>query len=385
MDYDSILHRIEVFKRRNKSGNRNHLHANQKHLYDVIKKMSRGDAELLLKSTAIERECGTNFDFRNWDNVITDFCYNKINKGDNENKFLISPKRANFRFVDFNWNSNEIVKITWYIKDLKLPFSVGTYEKRMFHWDFNVLEDHIQKAKGNSSLESATIHSSSRLSKKKVITEQKSERGSARINELWFSDDQEKWSFYLDRYWSYVKPGNISIEKELNQIDLELVKNFDECQWYGFLRNKYFPWKYTDKRWLKANLDHLSYYENRKSQLLDIKNQIFAFDKSDIIQGLSVANRINGLGIAGASGLLAVLFPSHFATVDKFAIKALLEIHGLPGESAISSMNQSPISKKDAVILINIMKEKAKELNRIFKTTFWTPRKIDMILWVSAR
>lgn len=31
--------------------------------------------------------------------------------------------------------------------------------------------------------------------------------------------------------------------------------------------------------------------------------------------------------------------------------------------------------------IINIFKKKADDLNKLFSTDFWTPRKIDMILW----
>ena len=40
---------------------------------------------------------------------------------------------------------------------------------------------------------------------------------------------------------------------------------------------------------------------------------------------------------------------------------------------------------KDGIMLIEIMKEKAKELNKRFHTDFWTPRKIDMVLWSFGR
>lgn len=380
MDYDSILNRIEELKKRSNSGSYKHLHPNQRYLYNVIKNMSKGNTELFLKSVAIERECNTSFDFRNRGNFITDFCYNKVNKEDNENKFLISPKRGNFRFVDFNWNSDEIVDITWYMRDLKLSFIVGTYVQGMFHWDFSLLENHIGKMMGNSPSENTS--SNSYPSRVKIATEQQSESLSDRINELWFSDKQKKWEFYLDKYWSYVKPENMSIEKELSQINSELVKNFDEYQWYDFLKNKYFPWKYTDKRWLKINLEYLAYYEQRNLQLLDIKNQIFAFNKADIIQGLSVASQIKGLGVAGASGLLAILFPQYFGTVDKFVVEALSNLSHLNEHQLIKRMlTKSGMDIHDGKILIDIMRSKAIELNKTFNSERWNPRMIDMVLW----
>jgi hypothetical protein len=39
----------------------------------------------------------------------------------------------------------------------------------------------------------------------------------------------------------------------------------------------------------------------------------------------------------------------------------------------------------DGVKLIEIMREKARELNIRFSTRLWTPRRIDMVLWVADR
>lgn len=44
-------------------------------------------------------------------------------------------------------------------------------------------------------------------------------------------------------------------------------------------------------------------------------------------------------------------------------------------------MNPNNITLKNGIVLINIMKDKAKENNKIFGTDFWTPRKVDMVLW----
>jgi len=41
--------------------------------------------------------------------------------------------------------------------------------------------------------------------------------------------------------------------------------------------------------------------------------------------------------------------------------------------------------ESDAVLIIDIMRRKAAQLNRWFGTNKWTPRKIAMILWTSNR
>lgn len=133
--------------------------------------------------------------------------------------------------------------------------------------------------------------------------------------------------------------------------------------------------------WNKA----LSRYqvEDRMYELEQIHFELFTFDIKDIKEGLEIANSIHGLGIAGASGLLAVLFPRYFGTVDQFVVKALDEIDNLPEKAMISKMNPENPTIKVGILLIKIMKNKADELNSIFNTFEWTPRDIDKILWAA--
>lgn len=48
-------------------------------------------------------------------------------------------------------------------------------------------------------------------------------------------------------------------------------------------------------------------------------------------------------------------------------------------------MNIDNLKESDGVILIKIMRNKAFQLNLQFGITFWTPRKIDKILWAINR
>ncbi len=73
--------------------------------------------------------------------------------------------------------------------------------------------------------------------------------------------------------------------------------------------------------------------------LYGVKERLFALDKDDIQKYLTTANSIRGLGTAGASGLLASLFPTHFGTVDQFAVKALVQIPELSEKDLIAAMN----------------------------------------------
>ena len=94
---------------------------------------------------------------------------------------------------------------------------------------------------------------------------------------------------------------------------------------------------------------------------------------------------IHGLATAGASGLLAILFPNDFGTVDQFVVKVLNNVEGINYADELSKMNPNSLSIKDGVVLTKIFREKADELNKKFGTNFWTPRKIDMVLWSFGR
>jgi hypothetical protein len=192
----------------------------------------------------------------------------------------------------------------------------------------------------------------------------------------------------LTKYWQFVKPTHLEVEKEFEEINISEIKKMTPNQWYNFLLNKYFFWKFTAPNRYKTTTNHLSKYlsqDDGLDNLFKIKEKLFSFDKENIAKGLKIAQEIRGLGPAGASGLLAILFPSHFATVDQFAVKALSEISNLPEKSQIDLMVPEQLKIKEGVILIQLMKSKATALNSLFKTNRWSPRRVDMVLWVSAR
>ena len=112
-----------------------------------------------------------------------------------------------------------------------------------------------------------------------------------------------------------------------------------------------------------------------------MKDLLFAFDLSNIRKGLERAQYIKGLGPAGGSGLLAVLFPKWFGSVDRFVVKALLEIPRLPERPKLLRMNPESLTNDDAMVPIEIFRKKAAQLNAYFHTEDWTPRKIDIVLW----
>jgi hypothetical protein len=204
------------------------------------------------------------------------------------------------------------------------------------------------------------------------------------IKTMWTSEKEDVWFSALNEYWKYLKPSHLAMEKEFDPLDTNAVQAMNPDEWFEFLLHKYFFWKYTAPNRYATTTAQLKKYKTSTyglDELFLIKKRLFAFDKDDVVYGLKIASEIKGLGAAGASGLLAVLFPRNFGTVDQFAVKALSALDNLPEKKLVSSMNPDQLRIKDAAILIEIMKNKAEELNEKFSTTFWTPRKIDMILW----
>lgn len=204
---------------------------------------------------------------------------------------------------------------------------------------------------------------------------------------LWNSDDESVWKMALAHYWDMLKEGQIELEDYIDNIVADEIKGLSTNEFYDFLYNKYFVWKYTQKNRLGSTRKHLRrYVENDELLKLEsIKNRIFTVPKDNIIECLCVANEIYGLGTAGASGLLSVLFPDDFGTVDQFVVKRLREIEHPTYQYQLEKMNPESLTNKDGVILISIMREKAEELNQRFDTSYWTPRKIDMVLWAFGR
>ncbi|MBI4557101.1 MAG: hypothetical protein HY706_05905 [Candidatus Hydrogenedentes bacterium] len=207
------------------------------------------------------------------------------------------------------------------------------------------------------------------------------------INDLWQSGDPQAWSDALARYWEYVQPSNLQLEQELETLDLAMVAELDALGWYDFLLHKYFRWKYTAKNRYATTTRCLRRYadEGKLDDLHLIKQRLLALDVIDLPHGLSVALNIRGLGTAGASGLLALMYPTTFATVDQFVLKALRTVQHLPEAVILEKLKPNALSVKAGVVLISIMQRKAAENNRRFRTTEWTPRKIDKILWTYGR
>jgi hypothetical protein len=203
------------------------------------------------------------------------------------------------------------------------------------------------------------------------------------IEQLWHSTDRELWRAALSNYWTRVQPSNLQLEQRMDNLKIEEIDRLNEQGWFDFLHDEYFVWKYTAKNRLATTRKSLKkhVHEYGLSKLFDIKEQLLTLDLRDIGRCLETAESIPGLGYAGASGLLSLLNPEWFGTVDQFVIKALREIHDLPERDKLKTVNPDIITLRVSILLIEIMRKKANENNQMFDTSFWTPRKIDQVLW----
>ena len=174
---------------------------------------------------------------------------------------------------------------------------------------------------------------------------------------------------------------NYSLEIQLEILKPEDVEAMTAEQFYIFLHDSYFNWKFTDYRWFPPNLRRLEGYETEgKEELGIIKDTIFSLHKRrpDGTRALmEEVTKIHGLGAAGGSGLLAILFPEHYGTIDQFVVKSLQKV----GLEEVQRIKPESLTITDAVVLEDIYRRKAKELNDRFGGKNWTPRRIDMVLW----
>lgn len=207
------------------------------------------------------------------------------------------------------------------------------------------------------------------------------------VAELWTSADPQAWEDALERYSDLVLPKNRALERSLDKLDLERLRRLDAPGWYDFLLEEYFRWKYTAANRYATTTRHLRSYveDNALGDLDQIRKRLLTLDSDDSYWALLAATQIRGLGTAGASGLLALMYPRHFGTVDQFAVKALRQVDGLPEAKALARMNPEALTIEDGVLLIDIFRRKAADNKRVLKPDAWTPRLVDKVLWTYGR
>ena len=208
------------------------------------------------------------------------------------------------------------------------------------------------------------------------------------VHELWHSRDQMVWEAALERYWEFIQPRNLELERAMERLDRDQIRRLGPDEWFRFLCDEYFRWKYTaPNRYATttARLKRLGADAAGLAALFAIKERLLGLDPANAGSALAIAKAIPGLGTAGASGLLALLYPGALATVDQFVVKALRGVPDLPESASVMAMHPEDLRAKDAVLLIGIMRRQSRELNASFGTKSWTPRAVDKVLWTYGR
>lgn len=201
-----------------------------------------------------------------------------------------------------------------------------------------------------------------------------------KINEIWNSKEISVWKDALAKATKETGRDD-SIETKMSKLNVEYIQHLPVEDFYSFLHDDYFVWKFTAKHRLASTRKHLKKHEKDMDELREIQEELFNFNLSGTESGLKTAIKIHGLGVSGASGLLALLFPSYFGTVDDMVVRALLTCDEYRDDATIKAINPQDININGAVYLIEQFKKKAHELNALSNEYCWRPRDIDVILW----
>jgi hypothetical protein len=207
------------------------------------------------------------------------------------------------------------------------------------------------------------------------------------IGDLWHSHDPDEWRRALERYWTLIQPRNLELERAIEPLDLNRIRSLTSDGWFDFLHDEYFRWKYTARNryaTTTATLRRKAASETDRTALDKIRKELLAINPSEVRVAIEIASRIPGLGTAGASGLLALLYPEYFGTVDQFVVKALREVPNLPEADSLATMNPEGLTAVDGEVLVMIMRRQAGVLTDAFDA-LWTPRAVDKVLWTYGR
>lgn len=202
--------------------------------------------------------------------------------------------------------------------------------------------------------------------------------------EFWESNEEKEWKEKEKLYFEMVDESNRCLENKFDTFNVDVIWEWSAKSFYNFLHDEFFVWKYTAKNRLSTTRKKLK--EVSKSELSfllkvlkmfnDELKEMNGYDSNMIKIGLEFVTMIPGLGMAGASGLLSIMFPNYYGTVDQFVVKSLEE-----ASIETNVKNPQSIQLNEAIFLEKIMYEKAGELNRQNNSDYWTSRKIDKVLW----
>jgi len=203
------------------------------------------------------------------------------------------------------------------------------------------------------------------------------------LNSFWDENEHEAWLAVCDDCWANVPAHRRSLVERMERLDPAAIAALSPEGFYDFLHDEYFVWKYIHPNRVASTRKHLRKYMNEDGlqDLANIQRRLFSCNKAHIAEAVQATKEIRGLGVAGATGLLALLFPNDFGTIDQHLVGSLQKVESLPERALLSRVRALALKTDDAVLIINILKRKANTLNTSNGTKFWTPRRVDLVLW----
>lgn len=194
----------------------------------------------------------------------------------------------------------------------------------------------------------------------------------------WDSTDKRDWDRALALYnMHFGGTDKASIDTRVTLINAQIIEKLSTEEFVCFLE-EFYDWKYSNtgasrnknlfSQWIKDNI-HI--VESLKQSLCQS-----SLSDEELIK---ISKEIKYISVAGATALLSIMYPDRFGTVDKFVVLCLKE--SLPNDSIIQSTNEEDIKIEQAIYIEKLMREKAKELNKLFSVVTWNARAIDKATW----
>jgi len=115
------------------------------------------------------------------------------------------------------------------------------------------------------------------------------------VRGFWTDNSHENWLNKEQAYWKFIRETNKNLEREMEHLSGKTIAEMSGEEFYEFLYNKYFVWKFTAANRLAQQRKHLMKHKENIEELYSIKNQLVSFDLNDIRIGLKIATQIKGL------------------------------------------------------------------------------------------
>ncbi len=109
------------------------------------------------------------------------------------------------------------------------------------------------------------------------------------IRELWPSRDVTQWNAARDRYWALIQPRNVALEEPMEHLDRGRIRQMSPDEWFTFLYEEYFRWKYTAANRYATTTSKLKQKANTQAgrkELHQIRDKILNIDPTDICASL---------------------------------------------------------------------------------------------------